>query len=478
MTRERIENAVNVINYAINNGISVSEASIKCGYARTYIKNVKALIYEKYDNGILDDDLFELFNNAYQRYLNKYNNYRIKPDDLVDTNNLNKVIVDGVSVTSNDNELNIEWSGDVKHVKTLEDLLEVTKVNLNDWNVEKYVINKWDVTSFKNNKPIVAQNWQVKAQLVKNKTKIHEHQLGEIFIKMISDYKPPVLNVNYKKKFDKTSNEDNNLLEISIFDLHLGKLAWRGETYENYDIKIARERFLYSINSLIKRASGFSISRIVFPVGSDFFNSDTIFNTTTQGTPQDEDLRWQKTFDIGCRLIIDAINVLKQIGVPIDVIIVPGNHDFERNYYLGKFIDAWFNNDSQVIVDTHASPRKYYRFGNLLLGFTHGDQEKESSLPMIMATDIPSKPLWSQTKFHEWHVGHIHRKRNVKYELNKVTELNENLGVTIRYLSSLTGTEEWHHKKGFIGNNKAADAFIWNYEYGLVAHINTNIIID
>jgi hypothetical protein len=146
---------------------------------------------------------------------------------------------------------------------------------------------------------------------------------------------------------------------------------------------------------------------------------------------------------------------------------------------MGKYLEAWFNNDSLVHIDCGASPRKYYRFGNVLLGLTHGGEEKESSLPMIMATDIASKPLWSETKFHEWHLGHIHRKRNMNYTvLDKGRPLNEDLGVTVRYLSSLTGTEEWHHKKGFVGCTKAADAFIWNYEYGLVAHLNTNLIIE
>jgi hypothetical protein len=292
---------------------------------------------------------------------------------------------------------------------------------------------------------------------------------------MVKDYTPPILNIAPKTRGDQ---DENNLLEICIFDLHMGKLAWGGETGENYDTKIARQRFIDAIQKLVKTAEGFQYSRILFPVGNDFFNSDTIFNTTTKGTQQDEDLRWQKTFNVGVRLLIDGINLLKQTGVPVDVKVIPGNHDFERSFYMGKYLEAWFNNDPTVHINCGASPRKYYRFGNTLLGLTHGGEEKESSLPMIMATDIESKPMWSDTKFHEWHVGHIHRKRNIRYELNKTRELNEDLGVTIRYLSSLTGTEEWHHKKGFVGCTKAADAFIWNYEYGLVAHLNTNLIIE
>jgi hypothetical protein len=223
----------------------------------------------------------------------------------------------------------------------------------------------------------------------------------------------------------------------------------------------------------------FQYSRIVFPVGSDFFNSDTIYNTTTKGTPQDEDLRWQKTFNVGVRLLIDAISMLKQAGVPVDVIVIPGNHDFERSFYMGAYLEAWFNNDPIVNINNGASPRKYYKFGKVLLGFTHGSEEKEAALPLLMATDIESKPYWTDTTYHEWHVGHIHRKRDMKYTvLDKSRITNEDLGVTVRYLSSLTGTEEWHHKKGFVGAIKAGEAFVWNDESGLLAHLNANLKIE
>jgi len=170
--------------------------------------------------------------------------------------------------------------------------------------------------------------------------------------------------------------------------------------------------------------------------------------------------------------------MLKQTGVPVDVLVIPGNHDFERSFYLGAYLEAWFNNDSQVWINNHASPRKYYKFGKVLLGLTHGGEEKEVSLPMLMATDVEAKPYWSETIYHEWHLGHIHRKRNVNYAiLDRKRTVSEDLGVTVRYLSSLTGTEEWHHKKGFVGAIKAGEGFIWNDEAGLLAHLNSNLII-
>lgn len=492
MKRQRIEKAVEVINYAIKNQVSVKEASVMCGLSDTYVKNVKADVKKAYKASQLSKVLYDKFFEPYLEYCNTFigtktdtkkpvSGLRIsepnKPKDLPKAGNRE-------SFREKGNEAEFEWVGGSNygsdHVRTLDQLLDATEVNRDEWKVKDFLVNKWDVTmkveEFGEWVAKTYQNWQVKARLERDNQFIKERIVGELFQQMTEDYEPPQSPVNLKNLLQ--FGEEKNLLEISIFDLHIGKLAWGGETFENYDVKIARSRFLSSIEKLLKRASGFNYNRILFPIGNDFFNSDTMENTTTKGTPQDEDLRWQKTFDVGTRLLVDAINMLRETGVPVDVVVIPGNHDFERSYYLGAYLGAWFKNDPNVYIDNHASPRKYYRYGNTLLGLTHGSEEKEASLPLLMATDIDSKPYWSETKFHEWHLGHIHRKRTVKYEINKSRPLNEDLGVTIRYLSSLTGTEEWHHKKGYVGSTKAADGFVWNFEFGLVAHLNTNLIID
>ena len=483
---ERIIKAVEIIEHAIKNQVSVKEASVRCGFSDTYVKNIKALVIQNFEEGELPLNLYNLF-------FNKYNNYvgmkdftkpeQPKANDKVSEPNKPKDIPTGgnrESFRENGNEAEYEWIGSSNypkdHVRTLDQLLDATDVDTDLWKVKDFLINKWDVTSWKSGSAETVQNWQVKARLERDQKFVRENGIGEIFREMTKNYIPPTLKIDSWRKGE--TAEEKNLLEISIFDLHIGKLAWGGETFENYDVKIARERFLTSIEKLLKNATGFNYERILFPIGNDFFNSDTILNTTTKGTPQDEDLRWQKTFNVGVRLLVDAINLLKQTGVPVDVVVIPGNHDFERSYYMGSYLEAWFHQDPLVYINNGASPRKYYRYGNLLLGLTHGSEEKEGSLPMLMATDIESKPLWSETKFHEWHLGHIHRKRTVQYDINKSRLLNEDLGVTIRYLSSLTGTEEWHHKKGFVGSTKAADAFVWNYEFGLVAHLNTNLILE
>ncbi len=466
MDNNRLKNAIRIVNLAIEEKISVGDASSSVGFSPTYVKNVKIDANKAEKNKKIDLKLLKEFRKRHNEYKEKVLNILNGETKKIKT-----------VYNEKDNFATVEIVGNIKHIKTLNDLLVETRVDLDLWRIKNYTVNKWDSTSWKGKVPQTAQNFQIKVLLERNEEEYKSRVVEDIFEKKLKKYTPPTFTKEESLSFISKNNEENNLFEISMFDLHLGKLAWAGETGENYDTKIAASRFNDAIKTLITRASVHYFNRILFPVGSDFFNTDNLYNTTTKGTPQDEDLRWQKTFDLGVDLLVNAIYLLKKTCVPIDVIVIPGNHDFERSKYMGAYLKAWFRNDDMVNINNGDSPRKYYSFGNVLLGFTHGSEEKESSLPMLMATEKESKNFWSDAKFREWHIGHIHRKRKIDYTiLEKNRTLNEEHGVTIRYLSSLTGTEQWHHKKGFVSQIKAADGFIWNDKTGLIVHLNANII--
>jgi len=496
MTTIRIQQAVDVIRHAIENGISVRQASVECGYADTYVKNVKANLLEGYDNGVVSEQDYNFFMNTYKLYEGSKEKIENDPDiditkpieneQFKTEKRGDELIIDWINGQPNeDEEPNINEESEnseepfygypPNHIKTLEELLEAANVDLEIWQVKDYLVNKWDVTSWKRGYPETWQNFQVKVRLEKLKEEYEIRQASEVFKEIMEEYTNSVELPYLDKIYFEFEPDENNLLEIDLFDLHFGKLAWAGETGENFDTKIARARYLDTLANVLKRASGFSYNRILFPIGNDFFNADNLNNTTTAGTPQDEDLRWQKTFKMGTLLLYSAIDMLKQTGVPVDVVIIPGNHDVERSFYLGSVLEAKYGDDELVTIDNGASPRKYYQFGQVLLGLTHGKYEKENALPLLMATE--AKREWGETMFHEWHLGHFHKKRNIQFAVfDKAQVLNEELGVTVRYLSSLTGTEKWHHQRGFVGPHKAGEAFIWNDETGLIAHLNANFV--
>lgn len=272
------------------------------------------------------------------------------------------------------------------------------------------------------------------------------------------EHAPTYPKIDYKEHM---LYEGERLLEISIFDPHLGKLAWEPEAGENYDIKIAASRFKEATAYFMDLAKALQVTKIAFVLGNDLFHTDGMTNATTAGTPQDTDVRWQKAFSTVRRLMINCIDNLRTV-CPVDVIIVPGNHDRAQCYYLGEALECWYHNCDEVMVDNAPKLRKYYKFGTNLLGFTHGSEEKHADLPMIMATEVPMDFATSTHK--EFHLGHCHS--------NLVTE---KFGVITRILPSIAGTDAWHKSKGYVGNIKSAQAYLYSAEEGFLAFFQYNV---
>lgn len=250
------------------------------------------------------------------------------------------------------------------------------------------------------------------------------------------------------------------MLEISIVDLHLGKLAWAPETGENYDHKIAEVRFKEVIADVLVKVRDKQFEKILLIFGNDFFNFDTIDGTTTSGTRQDNDVRWQKLFLKGVDMLIWAIDILRQYA-PVECILVPGNHDTMLSFFAANNVKAWFRNIENVTVNADPKTRKYIRFGNSLIGFTHGDKEKKR---IFGCMQIEARQDWGQTLYHEWHGAHLHSEW-----------VKEDLGVIVRNLSSVTGLDAWHYQSGYVGAIAKSQSFIWDREKGLEAILLTTI---
>ena len=350
-------------------------------------------------------------------------------------------------------EINIESTS---RIINAEDLLNLHNISLDDWNIEKQYLNSWEVGSKTPNGDLVSTPlYQVKLILKNKQLEKDIEFLRQDFIDFLKEKSPSVNKIEYNKKY-----QEPNMLQINIFDFHFGKICWDEETNNNYNIKIATERFNECIDYFISEFKHKNIEKILLPITNDFFNSDKAypFNSTTKGTPQEESLRWQDTFRKGRKLLLENIEKLNQIA-PVHVVIIPGNHDFERSFYLGDSLEGWFHNNNNVFIDNKANPRKYFTYGKVLLGLTHGNEEKINDLPMLMAQESID---WSNTTYREWHLGHWHHKKEIKY---KSTE--EYQGVIIRYMSSLSGTDDWHHKKGYISSRKSAEALLWDSKKGL-----------
>lgn len=382
----------------------------------------------------------------------------------------------------------------VGQARTLDDLLKKANVDLGIWEVESYEIKdnsyevsakereqdlRWTKEYDKKGNPLQIMegtathgDWQtkqnktfyIKVKLRRRKNTFDTEAFRAELIESVKKHSPIVPPKKYKK-------EGAHCMEINIFDLHLGKLAWAPETGDNYDNKIAQDRFFSAVRYFITIASMFDIDEILFPFGNDFFNSDSDYPypMTTAGTPQENDLRWQKSFKTGREMIIRAVDMLSDVA-PVKLVAVPGNHDYQKIFYLGDVLDVRYENNENVIVDNLPRSRKYYKYGKNLIGLTHGrgSDVPESRLLLLMPQEVPQ--LWAETKYREWHCGDIHHKKKVT-----VKDEEDHHGITIRYMRSLKGTDSWEYQKGYVGSLGGAEAFIWHRENGLIATFNYNL---
>lgn len=238
--------------------------------------------------------------------------------------------------------------------------------------------------------------------------------------------------------------EEKVALEISVPDFHFGKID--GRTLEQQ-----AEEFIASVITLAGKAKGYNVNKIILPIGNDIFNSEGMRKTTTKGTPQNDNEDWRNIYRIGWTSVVSAIKELSEIA-PVDILVIPGNHDYEVCFHLGETLSAFFHSDQNVRVYNPGEQRYYYRYGKNLLGYTHGNNEKVADLPLIMATERPVD--FSECPFRSWRLGHIHK--HVKDEFR---------GVEVEFLPSLCGHDEWHRQQGYQHERKAI-ATIWNFKGG------------
>lgn len=292
-------------------------------------------------------------------------------------------------------------------------------------------------------------------------SKIVVKPIVDLSMEKIEDFYRDLVDT-YSSPTVKDTHRDNGgyLLEVPIVDLHLNKLSMVEDVAEPYNFDLARERFNFIIDDVINSTVSLSIDKIIFPIGNDFFNIDNVQGNTTNGTPQHNELSPQSMFDKGVMILIDGITKLAKVA-PVEVFCVNGNHDYLSSFHALCAIWAFFHNDERVTVDKGTSPRKYIEFGNCLIGFTHGDKEKKRIDGLMQ---IEAREAWGRTIFHEFHLGHLHSEQTI-----------EKNGIIVRNLSSVTGTDSWHHESGYVGSLKKCQSFLWDRKYGLKDIIHTVI---
>jgi len=287
--------------------------------------------------------------------------------------------------------------------------------------------------------------------LFKNKSKLELEALGKKLIKDLSEFAPV-----YPRLFRRRKKREY-LLVIDPADIHIGKLAESFETGEDYNNQIAVKRVKEGVQGILNKAKGFPIEKILFIGGNDILHIDTPDRKTTKGTSQDTDGMWYSNFLIAKQLYVD---ILLQLITVADVTFHfnPSNHDYATGFFLADVIQTYFKKNKHIHFDCSIAHRKGYKYGKNLIGTTHGDGAKMNDLPLLMAQEFAKE--WAETKHRYVYTHHVHHKFSKDF-----------IGCTVESLRSPSGTDSWHHIKGYQHAPKAVEGFIHHIEHGQVARL-------
>tara|TARA_R110002020_G_scaffold162915_1_gene348811 strand:- start:4929 stop:6014 length:1086 start_codon:yes stop_codon:yes gene_type:complete len=314
-------------------------------------------------------------------------------------------------------------------------------------------INKKDVVSVKHWQSV---NGEYRFSIVtKEDYGLNQKEIFDSIDSFIEQYSPDYKTIRRKK--------GQHLLVINPADIHIGKYANELETGEKYDCETAVARVLEGVEGLIEKSKGFDVERILFCVGNDVLHVDNVYSTTTKGTYVESEKKWWEHYEIALGLYVRVIEILRKIA-PVDVVHSMSNHDYQSGFHLAHTLKSWFRKAKDISFDISVSHRKYYLFGENLIGLEHGDGAKMDRLPLLMASEKPEQ--WSKTKHRYWYLHHLHHK--VKH---KWLDAKDYIGVTCEYMRSPSSADSWHSRKGFCGVPRACEGFIHDKESGQVARL-------
>jgi hypothetical protein len=357
---------------------------------------------------------------------------------------------------------------------TIEQALDISDVDLERWEVEKYTINSWAVTmKLKtqvdvdvDDKPIYEDipttktNWQIKIWLKPKIVQPIEIALRSL-IKEIPKYTCP----QKKFKIPKTPYA----AEMALYDAHIGKLAWKQEVGQgDYDIDISPKIVLKACGDNLNHISQYTIEKIFFVLGNDYMHVENYLGTTPKGGHQlDVDSRLPKIYLTAKECIIKALYMCLEVA-PTEVLWIPGNHDLHASFFMSEVVKEHFKNEKNITVDNSPEHRKARLWGKLLVGFAHDASVRQVNFVNMLPQFFPD--LWGKSFYREWHVGHKHKKEETKYKPTLTMG-----GTIIRQIPTLSTIDFWHYDNIFVDAVPAGESFIWCKNNGIIAHYTANI---
>ena len=280
--------------------------------------------------------------------------------------------------------------------------------------------------------------------------------------KRFEDFTPPKFEPSPKKY-------ERNCVVLNMYDAHLDKIAIKGSTGVSSSFEDNMTSYMELFNNLLTSAAKEKPELIIFPQGNDLFHTNDNSGRTKRGTQMEYYCNPHEAYEEISILVTKTIALCLDVA-PVYIPFIKGNHDEDKVHTLGFWIGQIFKNSKHFSVDNTRMQRKYYHYGENLLGFAHGDKEKNNinQLPLIMAEE--QKEAWANTKYRKMYCGDLHH--NFEYKFMNVKDC---VGTSVEFLRSAGTTDQYHVDHGWIGIPKTGYAHVWNFSKGNIANYPENI---
>lgn len=253
------------------------------------------------------------------------------------------------------------------------------------------------------------------------------------------------------------------LNQFVVTDSHFGMLAWREETGDDYDLRIAEQLLLDWFAAAVAQAPQ-AHTAVLAQLG-DLMHHDSLESVTpAHRHVLDADSRLQKVIRVVIRTVRRIIDMLLQKHQHVHIIMASGNHDPASSAWLREMLAAMYENEPRISVDNSPMHYHVYQWGKTALFYHHGDKRTINNVDVTMAGLFRKE--YGQSDVSYCHIGHRHSDEGIKTNLMYV-ERHETLAAKDDYAASggwLSGRSAkritYHKEHGEVGRDRMTPAMV------------------
>lgn len=300
------------------------------------------------------------------------------------------------------------------------------------------------------------------------KSSIDRDRQLEMLSEMVQSFKDELPQYKPITIMNEHEIDENLMLVLPIGDLHVGMMAWKDETGQDWSLKHVQTAVHHVFKMLIDQAP--KVKKILIIDVGDFHHRDNKDAVTPAHKNQlDVDSRYPKMVRVAIQLIRYIVKLALEKAEEVELWMVPGNHNAATAVVTAECLRHVYENEPRMMVNTSPNPIKYCEWGKCMIASTHGDQVKMEILPGVCATD--QSEMWGRTKFRYGMTGHIHSSnklskegRGMEVESFRTLAPNDSFAAWYGYRSGQDSHAIVFHKEhGRRGRNEIGIVMVQDY---------------